>query len=160
MWRATEEVTVRVLVIEDDQEMAETVAVGLRRFIDLADESLESALAAARAQGAALVAAHPYLPESLAGATRGTAAFAARVSELAPLVDRFELFNRHTLFGWVAAAGLPAVASGDFHELAHLRTWKTLLPCAKEPEAVVEYLRSARPAFLVALEESAVTLAA
>jgi predicted metal-dependent phosphoesterase TrpH len=144
----------------DPTHSAHAVAVGLRRFIDLADESLESALAAARAQGAALVAAHPYLPESLAGATRGTAAFAARVSELAPLVDRFELFNRHTLFGWVAAAGLPAVASGDFHELAHLRTWKTLLPCAKEPEAVVEYLRSARPAFLVALEESAVPLAA
>jgi DNA-binding response OmpR family regulator len=30
MWRVTEEVTVRVLVIEDDEEMAETVAVGLR----------------------------------------------------------------------------------------------------------------------------------
>jgi len=30
MWRTTEEVTVRVLVIEDDQEMAETIAAGLR----------------------------------------------------------------------------------------------------------------------------------
>ncbi len=144
----------------DPTRSAHAVAVGLRRFIDLADESLESALATARDQGAALVAAHPYLPESLAGATRGTAAFAARAGELAPLVDRFELFNRHTLFGWVAAAGLPAVASGDFHELAHLRTWKTLLPSAKEPEAVVAYLRSARPAFLVALEEAAIPLAA
>src|ERR1022692_3797361 len=41
MWRATEEVTVRVLVIEDDQEMAETVAVGLRHARMAADVALD-----------------------------------------------------------------------------------------------------------------------
>jgi predicted metal-dependent phosphoesterase TrpH len=141
-------------------ESAHVVAVGLRSYIDLADSSLQSALATARAQGAALVAAHPYSLDALAGATRGTAAFASRTDELAPLVDRFELFNRHTLFDWVAAAGLPAVASGDFHELSHLCTWKTLLPCAKDEETVVGYLRSPRPAFLVSLDEIAPALAA
>ena len=69
------------------------------------------------------------------------------------LVDRFELFNRHTLFGWVSAAGLPGVASGDFHRVEHLSTWKTMLPCAKNERAVVEYLRSSRPAYLVRLDE-------
>jgi len=136
------------------------VAVGLRSYVDLGEVTLESALAAARAHGAALIAAHPYSPDALAGATRGTAAFAARHDELAGLVDRFELFNRHTLFAWVAAAGLPAVASGDFHEPGHLRTWKTLLPCAKDPETVVGYLRSPRPAFLVDLDDTRVPLAA
>ncbi|HEV7639966.1 MAG TPA: hypothetical protein VGO39_03735, partial [Gaiellaceae bacterium] len=88
------------------------------------------------------------------GATRTTAAFGAH-PELAPLVDRFELFNRHTLFGWVAAAGHPVVASGDFHRLEHLSTWKTLLPCPKDEAAVVGYLRSSRPAFLVRLDDVA-----
>jgi hypothetical protein len=60
-----------------------------------------------------------------------------------------QLFNRHELFGWVADARLPAVASGDAHEVEHLHTWKTALPCEQHPEAVVEYLRSRRPAFLV-----------
>ena len=60
------------------------------------------------------------------GTTRGTAAFAADPERWVPLLDRFELFNRHTLFGWVAEAGLPSVASGDFHVEAHLATWKTL----------------------------------
>src|SRR5471032_1941750 len=76
----------------DPTRSAHAVAVGLRSFVDL-DTDLETALAAARAHGAALVAAHPYSPEGLAGSTRGTAAFAARPDELAPLVDRFELFN-------------------------------------------------------------------
>jgi hypothetical protein len=62
-----------------------------------------------------------------------------------------------TLFGWVAAAGHPAVATGDFHRPDHLHTWKTLLPCEKDEEAVVGYLRSARPAFLARLDEPAVS---
>ena len=47
------------------------------------------------------------------------------------LVDRWELINRQQTFGWIAEFGLPAVATGDFHRLEHLETWKTLLPCAK-----------------------------
>ncbi|HST17845.1 MAG TPA: PHP domain-containing protein [Gaiellaceae bacterium] len=128
------------------------VALGVRLFVDVAP-GLEGALAAARASGAALVAAHPYSPAELEGATRGTAAFAAR-PELRPLVDRFELFNRHTLFGWVAAAGLQGVASGDFHRLEHLAGWKTMIPCARTERAVVDYLRSRRPTYLVRLDES------
>ena len=127
------------------------VAIGLRSFADVTN-GLETALAAARASGAALVAAHPYSPDHLAGATRGTAAFAAR-PELAALVDRFELFNRETLFDWVAAAGLPGIASGDFHRIGHLGGWKTLIPAPLTEEAVVDYLQSRRPAYLVRLNE-------
>jgi predicted metal-dependent phosphoesterase TrpH len=127
------------------------VAIGLRSFVDVAI-GLETALASARASGAALIAAHPYSPEHLSGATRGTAAFAAR-PELAALVDRFELFNRCTLFDWVAAAGLPGIANGDFHRIDHLGGWKTLIPSVRSEEAVVDYLRSRRPAYLVRLDE-------
>jgi predicted metal-dependent phosphoesterase TrpH len=135
----------------DPLRAGHAVALGLRSYVDVA-AGLESALAAAREAGAALVAAHPYTPAELGAATRGTAAFGAR-PELAELVDRFELFNRHTLFSWVAVAGHPTVATGDFHRPEHLATWKTLLPCAKDEPSVVAYLRSARPAYLVRLEE-------
>jgi predicted metal-dependent phosphoesterase TrpH len=138
----------------DPRLAGHAVAVGLRSFVGVA-AGIEEAVRAARARGAALVAAHPYELDDLRVSTRPTAAFASDPARWAPLVDRFELFNRHTLFGWVAAAGLPAVATGDFHEPAHLATWKTLLPCAKEERAVVDYLRSSRPAFLVRLEPEA-----
>src|SRR4029077_9548185 len=105
------------------------VAIGLHAFVGMG-AGLEAALRAARAQGAALVAAHPYSLEEAALVSRPTAAFAVDPERWAPLVDRFELFNRHKLFSWVADAGLPSVATGDFHTLEHLATWKTLLPCA------------------------------
>ena len=44
-------------------------------------------------------------------------------------VDRSELFNRNELYAWVAEhRRLPAVANGDFHELAHLYGWKRSCP--------------------------------
>ena len=137
----------------DDAEptlAAHTLAVGLDRFVGV-DLGVDVALGRARAAGAALIAAHPYTPEQAEGAWRRTARFASEWRELRLSVDRFELFNRHEFFAWVADAGLPAVASGDFHRLEHLATWKTLLPCEKHPGAVVEYLRSTRPAYLVQL---------
>ncbi len=141
----------------DPGRAAHALALGLQSFVGVA-EGLEPALRAARAQGAALVAAHPYSPGDAPGALRPTAAFATDTERLAPLVDRFELFNRETVFPWVAEAALPAVACGDFHTPAHLETWKTLLPCAKDERSVVDYLRSPRPAFLVRLEHAGAKL--
>jgi hypothetical protein len=137
----------------DPDRAAHAVAVGLREWVSL-EQGLEHALVDARAAGAALVAAHPHGFSADPLPLRTTRRFYREHETLAPLVDRFELFNRHTLFGWVAAAGLPAVASGDFHRLEHLSTWKTLLPCVKDEAAVVGYLRSSRPAFLVRLDEA------
>src|ERR1039457_5443304 len=49
MWRATEGVTVRVLVIEDDEEMAETVAAGLRHARMAVDVALDGTAGLERA---------------------------------------------------------------------------------------------------------------
>ncbi len=127
---------------------AHAVAVGLETFTGV-DEGIECALREARGHGAALIAAHPYAPAVAGEAPRATARFAADWQALAPLVDRWELINRRDVFGWVARAGLPAVASGDAHLPEHLATWKTMIACPKDPAAVVAHLRSTAPAFLV-----------
>jgi 3',5'-nucleoside bisphosphate phosphatase len=144
----------------DPLQSAHAVAIGVREFVGL-DDGIDAALVRARETGAALVAAHPYdeVPGELPPA-RPTQRFSRDWRELRPLIDRWELFNRRELFAWVAEQGLPAVASGDFHEPAHLFGWKTLLPCAKREDAVVEYLRSARPAFLTRIDEVALLRAA
>jgi hypothetical protein len=125
----------------DARQAAHAVALGLRRFVSLED-GLDAALAQARSLGAALVAAHPYPLERAAEAARVTARFALEPEWAAASVDRFELFNRDELFPWVAERRLPAIASGDFHRPEHLETWKTLLPCERDEEAIVEHLRS------------------
>jgi hypothetical protein len=138
---------------ENPFEAAHAVALGIREFIGL-DAGLDAALARAHEAGAALIAAHPYLHLDGEGEpVRPTQRFSRDWRELARLIDRWELFNRRELFAWVAENGLPAVANGDFHEPAHLFGWKTLLPCAKREDAVVDYLRSGRPAFLTRVDD-------
>lgn len=134
----------------DPLRAAHALAVGLREFVGVED-GLERALRAARGIGAAIIAAHPFRTERIPLSWRNTLRF-AHDHGLAGLVDRYELFSRGDLFAWVAEAGLPGVASGDFHRIEHLRGWKTLLPCPKEERAVVAYLRSERPAYLARLE--------
>jgi len=136
------------------EESAHGVAVGLREHVSV-DDGIDEALVRAREAGAALIAAHPSEPGQRGG--RGTTRFASDPAWAASAVDRFELVNRHDFFPWVAEARLPVVASGDFHRLAHLSTWKTALPCAKDEDEIVDYLRSDRPAHLVpAVERSLV----
>jgi hypothetical protein len=145
----------------DPRFAAHVVAVGLRRFVGVED-GVEQALAEARAAGAALIAAHPYQLEDAFRTERGTALFSIDWRSLHRRVDRFELANRHDLFPWVAQARLPYVASGDFHRLEHLHTWKTIVPCVRSEAALVSYLRSPAPVHITrfATEETSGEIAA
>jgi predicted metal-dependent phosphoesterase TrpH len=135
-------------VAADPDEAGHALAVGLRSFCSV-DEGLEPALRSARASGAAIVAAHPHGGKDDPRPERTTRWFWRNHARLDDVVDRYELVNRRQTFGWVAEAGLPAIATGDFHRAEHLGSWKTLLPCAKGERAVVGYLRSERRAYLM-----------
>jgi predicted metal-dependent phosphoesterase TrpH len=139
-------------------EAAHAVAVGLHEFVSV-DDGIGGAMETARAAGAALIAAHPYDAHHIPNPSRLTQRF-ARDPELSRLADRFELFNRRELFPWVAEAGLPAVACGDAHTSEHLYGWKTMLPCSRDENDIVSYLRSKRPVYLARVEADVRQLAA
>lgn len=156
---------------------AHAVAVGLRDFVSV-DDGIAEAMRSATQAGAAIVAAHPNSAQDRRSAhaespvaqlleRRSQLPHSSRLTErfsrdagLRDLAHRFELFNRTQLFGWVAEAGLPAVASGDFHEPHHLAGWKTLLPSRHDEENVIAYLRSPRPVYLTRLDDELVSAAA
>jgi hypothetical protein len=60
----------------------------------------------------------------------------------------------------VAESRLPVVANGDFHRLEHLASWKTLLPCERDGEAIVDFLRSPGRAHLTDFDPLSSELAA
>jgi predicted metal-dependent phosphoesterase TrpH len=130
----------------DPQQAAHAVAVGLDRFVGLED-GLDAAIETARDHGAAIIAGHPHgaRRDSIPGRTTQRWWHDPSVRSLA---HRFELINRTQVFDWVAEAGLPAVANGDFHQPGHLATWKTVLPVEPDADAVVAYLRSQAPAMI------------
>jgi hypothetical protein len=60
----------------------------------------------------------------------------------------------------VCARHLTEAACGDLHRADQLPGWTTLVPCERDEEALVDYLRSSRPVFLTRLEQPIVALAA
>ena len=94
---------------DSPEEAAHAVAVGLTSFVSV-DEGIDGAMETARVAGAAIIAAHPFDDEPWSDTSRMTRRFAVD-PQLRRLAHRFELFNRTTLFGWVAREGLPVIAT-------------------------------------------------
>ena len=131
-------------------QAAHAVAVGLRQLVSVDDGIAEAMRTAAEAAPRSSRRIRtPTSPPSCEGASPSAS---LETQALRDLAHRFELFNRSQLFGWVAEAGLPAVATGDVHRAEHAFGWKTLLPTRHDESAVVEYLRSSRPVYLARLD--------
>lgn len=131
---------------EDAALSAHVLALGLERYVPL-DEGIVVAVEAANRQNAALIAAHPY-SDADSTPLRATRRIWREREIFRDLLHRYELFNRNEVFAWVAAEELPPIATGDVHRREHLSSWKTLLPCEKESEAVIAHLRSRGRVFL------------
>jgi predicted metal-dependent phosphoesterase TrpH len=125
---------------------AHALALGLERFVSI-DAGLTAALEGARDAGAAIVAAHPSSSDDPLP-RRPTRRFHSEHQTLRGLVHRYELFNRNETFAWVAEERLPPVATGDFHRADHVASWKTLLRCERDEQAVVACLRSQARVYL------------
>jgi hypothetical protein len=130
----------------DPDDSAHALALGLRRFVSV-ERGIVHAILGARAEGAAIVGAHPYSPDDWTP-LRPTRRLCRELDLFRDIIDRWELLNRREIFAWVAHESLAPVATGDFHRREHLASWKTLLPCPKREDAVVEYLRSGAPAYV------------
>lgn len=129
----------------DPLRSAHALAIGLRSFVSV-ELGLRAAVDDARRAGAAIVAAHPHAPGEN---RRGTCRWWHERDAPVIRADRYELFNRSDVFTWVAERELPCIATGDFHRGEHLRSWKTLLPCARDEHDVVAFLRSDARAYLM-----------
>ena len=53
----------------------------------------------------------------------------------------WEIANRNNLFTPVSLRRLPFLANSDFHKPKHIYSWKTLLNCEKNTEAIKDCIR-------------------
>lgn len=119
---------------------AHALALGLDSFVPV-DGPVEEMLTRARDAGAVTVACHPHEQSEWFA---NTFYLWNRRSEVARLVDLWELACRWDLFPPVARERLPFLGNSDFHSRPHLFAWKTLLDCEKTPAAVLGALRSGK----------------
>jgi UDP-N-acetylglucosamine:LPS N-acetylglucosamine transferase len=91
------------------------------------------------AQGALAVASHPHFMKS--EWAKDTLYLWENQDRFAPVIDAWEIANRNNLFAPVSLKRLPFLANSDFHKPKHIYSWKTLLHCDKDPEAIKECIR-------------------
>jgi len=91
------------------------------------------------AQGGLAVASHPHVMKS--EWSKDTLYLWENQERFAPVLDAWEIANRNNLFAPVSLKRLPFLANSDFHKPKHIYSWKTLLHCEKDPEAIKECIR-------------------
>jgi len=106
-----------------------------------ADQPAEDILKEIRRQGALSIACHPH-HRTTRRVEISTCYLWDHRKRLVDLVDVWEAANRDDLFSVTSLKHYPYVASSDFHKPKHLYSWKTLLRCDKNWDAVARALRS------------------
>ena len=101
--------------------------------------SLKDTIREIQDQGGLAIASHPHEMKSSWG--KNTLYLWKNLEEYAPLLDAWEVANRDDLFSPIGLKKLRFVANSDFHKPKHIHSWKTLLYCEKDPEAIKECIR-------------------
>ena len=114
------------------------LGVDLKQPIDPSLD-LKELIAEIHAQGGLAIASHPHEMKSEWG--KNTLYLWEHVDEYAPLIDAWEVANRDDIFNPVGLKKLPFIAGSDFHKPKHIHSWKTLLYCEKEAEAIKHCIR-------------------
>jgi hypothetical protein len=116
------------------------VGLNLKKWIS-ADQPAEKILQEIRRQGALSIACHPH-HRTTRRVEIGTCYLWDHRKRVASLVDVWEAANRDDLFSVTSLKHYPYVANSDFHKPKHLYSWKTLVRCEKNWDAIAEALRS------------------
>ena len=116
------------------------VALNIRDHIS-ADQSAEDILKEIRRQDALSIACHPH-HRTTTRLEIGTCYLWEHRRRVGGLVDVWEAANRDDLFSVTSLKHYPYVANSDFHKPKHLYSWKTLLRCEKEWNAIARTLRA------------------
>jgi processive 1,2-diacylglycerol beta-glucosyltransferase len=100
---------------------------------------IKQLIAEIHGQGALAIASHPHEIKSEWG--KDTLYLWEHVDEYAPLIDAWEVANRNDIFNPVGLKRLPFIANSDFHKPKHIHSWKTMLYCEKDAEAIKHCIR-------------------
>lgn len=116
------------------------IALNIKEWIS-ADQSARDILEEIRRQSALSIACHPH-HRTTRRIEISTCFLWDNRKKLVDLVDVWEAANRDDLFSVTSLKHYPYVANSDFHKEKHLYSWKTLLRCEKNWDAIASTMRA------------------
>ena len=117
---------------------AHFLLIDVKAFVSAAWD-YEKIFLEAKRQGALTIACHPHhTSEKMA---RDTLFLWNNRERYGRYIDAWEVANRDDVFNVISLKKFPYIAGSDFHRVRHLYSWKSLLNCQKEIQAVKECIR-------------------
>ncbi|MFZ5453605.1 MAG: PHP domain-containing protein [Thermodesulfobacteriota bacterium] len=117
------------------------LAVDVKRYVD-PDNTVEGIIEEVHRQGGIAIACHPHRREpGSEEVSPGSRYLWQNHERYASLFDAWEVANRDDLFNAVGLKKYNYIANGDFHTRNHLYSWKTLIECPKNIEAIKQAVR-------------------
>ncbi len=117
---------------------AHFLLLDIKEFIPACMDYEEIFLEAKR-QNALIVACHPHhTPDPL---NKDTLFLWNNRDKYAKYIDAWEIANRDDVFNVISLKKYPYVANSDFHKARHLYSWKTLLNCEKNVDAIKQCIK-------------------
>ena len=114
------------------------LAIDIKDYIQ-PDASVERIVSQIHNQGGIAVVPHPH--RRAADGSQEIMYIWNNQMRFVNLFDAWEVANRDDLFNVVGLKKFNYIANSDFHKPRHLFSWKTLLLCDKNPEAVKAVIR-------------------
>jgi len=114
------------------------LAIDIKEYIE-PGLPVEEIVDRTHAQGGIAIAPHPH--RGPLDGTRQLMYLWNHHAKFKPLFDAWEVANRDDLFNVVGLKKFNYIANSDFHEKRHLYSWKTIIGCDKNVEAVKQALR-------------------
>jgi len=119
---------------------AHILILDIKEFIS-ACWGYEKIFLAAKEQDSLIVACHPHYTLSKELTSRDTLFLWNNREKYAKYIDAWEIANRDDVFSVISLKKYPYIANSDFHRVRHIYSWKTLLNCKKNVEAVKQCIR-------------------
>jgi predicted metal-dependent phosphoesterase TrpH len=137
-WEQYSMVLIPGVELTNDSERYHILALDIKQYIS-PDHAVKEIAAQIHSQGGIAVACHPHREDEYGNKPSGH--LWEHHEKYADIFDAWEVGNRDDLFSEVGLKKLNFIANSDFHELWHLYSWKTLLKCEKNIEAIKAAVR-------------------
>jgi hypothetical protein len=116
---------------------AHLLALGTTSYLN-PNQEIPGLCRAIRAEGGLAIAAHPVSTRKF---EKQTYHLWDRREELAGEFDAWEVASGPHIFPEVMHSGLPLIANSDLHSAPQISSWKTVLSCERDPEAILDAIR-------------------
>ena len=122
------------------EKSAHIILLDIREFIP-ACWGYDEIFLEARKQDTITIACHPH---HMTDMSPDTLFLWNNRDKYAKYIDAWEIANRDDVFNVISLKKYPYIANSDFHKPRHLYSWKTLLNCRKDTEAIKRCIKHNR----------------